>query len=492
MATILTERSELTQGKLVKHYDTFLKAWRAGATSSPGFHMRNYMGGVINNIHAGMNPAFYGHWGTMQREFTYQMQGGRARNLRRGRLTTNKTLGPEEALEEAVKNLKARGLDPQMVDNFAAITRSGVAEGGQFDELGLAGALDGAQTTYEKTSTVINPFSRHFGVYRKSRNVGGHVENRLRGALALDAMMKGDDITAAVNRVHKYRFDYDDLSGFERNKLHRSMAFYTWTRKNLPLQLEMLIDNPKAFQRYLAVQRNIEVGQEEQANLPDWQSRLGRMKLPWGEGIYLNPDTPFSDLSQMVDLQAIFSGDPMKAVDTTGRWLINSTSPIIKLPVQGVAGQDLFTEAPFEGEVTAVSPLWSGFPGIMPTLASRGLAYRDSEGEWVMPKSAHALATGMFPALAQAHRLVPQIGTGNGRREAEHVASSWVSYIFGVGSYVHTESRQRSVMIGRAMDVRADAEFQRTLGNDEEAERLFEQVDEMFDEIEDLYPRSED
>jgi hypothetical protein len=47
--------------------------------------------------------------------------------------------------------------------------------------------------------------------------------------------------------VKKYLFDYGDLTNIERNVLNRVFFFYSWTRKNLPLQLHSLVTTPWKF-----------------------------------------------------------------------------------------------------------------------------------------------------------------------------------------------------------------------------------------------------
>lgn len=59
-----------------------------------------------------------------------------------------------------------------------------------------------------------------------------------------DRMDKGYNIDGAVNDIMKFHYDYSDLTDFEKTYMKAIFPFYTWTRKNLPLQLEMMITNP--------------------------------------------------------------------------------------------------------------------------------------------------------------------------------------------------------------------------------------------------------
>jgi hypothetical protein len=58
---------------------------------------------------------------------------------------------------------------------------------------------------------------------------------------------RGKSAEEAALSVKKYLFDYGDLTRFERVFVKRAMPFYTWTRKNIPLQLESLWKTPEKF-----------------------------------------------------------------------------------------------------------------------------------------------------------------------------------------------------------------------------------------------------
>jgi len=64
-------------------------------------------------------------------------------------------------------------------------------------------------------------------------------------------MMTKDDANfdVAANKVKEALFDYSDLSRFERTWMKRVMPFYTWTRKNFPVQMKHLILNPQRAEK---------------------------------------------------------------------------------------------------------------------------------------------------------------------------------------------------------------------------------------------------
>lgn len=510
IAEALDARTKLqNKSSFIKKYDEALKTWRAMATTTPGFHFRNFLGGVINNSHADMNPAMYPLWRKMERTLEVHTHGGG--NVRR-RIPgqAGPISDPEAALEIAAQTMKAKGtftlpdgtkvqglgMNPKAVDAFIAVKRSGVAEGGQFDELGMNhlraqhGSLNpfasekmfgkatpesGSLTLRGRSTT--NPFKSSFAPYRGSRNLGGSVENNLRGPLALDTMMKGGNIDSAIDTVHKFHFDYADLSNFERNVAHRSMAFYTWSRKNLPLQIEMMFENPKVFNQYQHLQRNLEIGQEEQDAMASWVDKATALRLPWGGGdTYLTPDVPFRDMTQMLNPTGILSG----------------SAPPIKLAFEHFTGKSTFTGAPFEGQYRALGP---GLGWMYGPLEAAGKATTTEEGTRVVNAGTFAMLTGALPSLSAAGRLMPAIRDDDsdepnfGRRTREQQGSSLISYLFGIGSYVATPSEKRIAMQQPAFTLQREAKKLKTLGRDEEAQELYDMARTIFEDVDAAYPR---
>jgi len=92
-------------------------------------------------------------------------------------------------------------------------------------------------------------------VTEKGMALGTTIENNARGALFLARLEKGDDALRASLVVKKYLFDYQNLTAFEKQVMKRAFPFYTWTRKNIPLQLENIWKQPQKFARLAPVLR---------------------------------------------------------------------------------------------------------------------------------------------------------------------------------------------------------------------------------------------
>ena len=107
--------------------------------------------------------------------------------------------------------------------------------------------------------------------------------------------------------------------------------FYTWSRNNLPLQVEFLARNPGKYNRLFDLKRNLEYGEEKEKEglVPDWFLQPFGVQLPFkigGDKVMSVPDWPFQDLFRL---------DP-----TAEGWkgmlsnLASGASPLMKAPIE--------------------------------------------------------------------------------------------------------------------------------------------------------------
>jgi len=90
-----------------------------------------------------------------------------------------------------------------------------------------------------------NPLSPDFAAYRALRETNqAVVEDPAKLALFVHELKQGKTVDQAALSVKKYLFDYGELSDFEKNNITGLIPFYTWTRKNVPLQLGSLALRP--------------------------------------------------------------------------------------------------------------------------------------------------------------------------------------------------------------------------------------------------------
>jgi hypothetical protein len=195
----------------VKAIDAVQGLWKTQALFSTGYHLRNATGNLWNNFLAGIkNPAEYANAMKVQngKDFTMVTDAG------------TKLTGPE-ILELAKKN--------------------GVIDSGQF-----TADIDRTIEAQVKGGN-FNPLSSENYLFRGNRKVGSAVENNAKLTNFMHQLQKGLPPLDASREVKKYLFDYADLTDFEKGFMKRIMPFYTWTRKNLPVQVEAIMEQPGKF-----------------------------------------------------------------------------------------------------------------------------------------------------------------------------------------------------------------------------------------------------
>jgi hypothetical protein len=226
-------------------------------------------------------------------------------------------------------------------------------------------------------------------------------------------MRWGGSVEDGLERIAKSQFDYSELTEFERNVMQRLMPFYTWTRKNVPYQLQQLGKHPNKYNAVMNAKRNLEWGTEDDGVVPDYMLQPFGIKMPFtasGARVYSVPDLPFQDLLKYdpTAMQTGELGDPLYGVKNTLQSFAWQLSPIIKTPVEmGFQKQLSGYGAPFTGEkVIAPQPIRS-IPGLMQALESVGWAEKDPTEGWQMADHSLYLVTNALPALSTLRRMIP-------------------------------------------------------------------------------------
>tara|TARA_R110000744_G_scaffold271950_3_gene384997 strand:- start:4196 stop:10831 length:6636 start_codon:yes stop_codon:yes gene_type:complete len=151
---------------------------------------------------------------------------------------------------------------------------------------------------------------------RGNRRIGGAMENNSKIAHFLDktekmgAVAKGegastqDVLSNAAQSTRKYLFDYDELTPFERDFMRQVIPFYTWMRKNIPLQMQAIMEDPGRYAKVPKFINNVENMTRDwrDAQEPDYFKDLHAVRVPAlfnGNPTYLNPNLPFQDLNNL-------------------------------------------------------------------------------------------------------------------------------------------------------------------------------------------------
>ena len=161
---------------------------------------------------------------------------------------------------------------------------------------------------------------------------GSMVENNARLAVFLNHVKKGkftnkeELFDHASMMTKKALFDYSDLSAFEQNVFKRLIPFYTWSRKNIPAQIEGILKNPQRYQKLTTAREQIEYGEGRPSpEATDWYGK----RVP----IYLGKDGE-SDIWKMISL---LNYAPVADLERLGRpkdLLFEMTTPFLKEPME--------------------------------------------------------------------------------------------------------------------------------------------------------------
>ena len=319
----LTNNEEIS--KFLKVYDgaqNWWKMWSLGAR--PAYHAKNTVGNLWNNYLAGVTtPKPYADAAAFQVKL--------AKNNMNGSIAGYKT-------DELYEAMATRGIFGEG-QYSGDITRT------------VEDVLKGGSS---------NPFtlSTRNPILRGGFKVGQTIEDNARIALFIDSLNKGKNFDQAASQVRKYLFDYGDLSPFERSTLKRLMPFYTWSRKNLPLQLEAIVRHPDKVNKLNLARENIqfETDVPDIEDVPDYirsampiygaEKFLGEPAVPGtAKAITLQNLIPFSDLTtftKFLDIETAPSMIERGKLSSTISTALGGISPLLKAPLEFFSNYDYF------------------------------------------------------------------------------------------------------------------------------------------------------
>lgn len=178
-----------------------------------------------------------------------------------------------------------------------------------------------------------------FPALRAGRMVGQNTEDFLRMAKYLGEREKGFTGEMAGDATRNLHFDYDHLTKFEKNVMRQAFPFYTFMRKNLPLQAGYLAHNPV----YPMTQMRTMEGMRDQSGYtPAYLSGGAAVPIPGGAGgnqRYISGfGTPLEEALERVKFR---NGLP-DPVGTAQAYLA-SGNPFIKAPLEQIFDKQLST-----------------------------------------------------------------------------------------------------------------------------------------------------
>lgn len=400
--------------------------WRSYATVFPagfGFFSRNALGNVLNTFYAGMHdPRLFGKIAKMQaavKRRGVEALGAEERRLIEGAIEHNVIESgrflqeSSDLLGETERRLSGK---PTLGDRAVQAVGAGETERGQR----IAEVMHSWAPTNPESVPLV-----------AGRKINTALENNARLALYADGIQKGMSPAEAAIRVKKYLFDYADLTAVERRSIKPWVAFYTYMRNNVPLQVETMLKNPGKIAGQVhaieATQGNFG------ANTPGGplpSALIGQGGAPVGRNV-LQMDLPLTSALDQIGpilhsaVAALPGGerfDPQEsAADILGQ-LSGIRGGALKGMAEVVAGRSLFNGADIdtigERNQTIVAALFPGVNKFQRTVERIGLLAKGDRaqllnlalGIGVMPINDRTQMGEMFNRLDQIEAIINEMG----------------------------------------------------------------------------------
>lgn len=402
------EKVSVAEQIIRKTYDKILQLWKINATAvKPGFHVRN----AYNNL-------FQSYLNVGAKVFDPEI------NSLSFKLSSPKQF-PKDSEGDIIKLGNQEYSLGQLRD---MVNEYGFADKGQIVVEGLTPVEPPAQQLAKQLigdmknkdgkfdMRTLNPLdSQNFAPYKIGRNVGNRIENQARISLFLANIANGEKPWKAAHNVDKFLFDYSDLSDFEKQWLKRLVPFYSWLRKNTPLQLEMMMKNPKPYQVTMnAIDKMDKSIDKKDYIKKDDRNEFARdwvqtpIKATDEEGttrnVFWNPNLPYGDLQKV----------------TSPSGMVSAISPVIKTPFELAMNRDFF----YGNDIAREPGATKDAPGYMQIGADK------ENPRQISAKLRYALRT--IPSLEGIGALLSKSSKKNADSQLSQKDLSILSQIFGI------------------------------------------------------------
>jgi hypothetical protein len=287
--------------RFLQIYDKILNVQKIGLTSYyPAFHIRNFTGNVFNNWLGDVtNPKDYTDAALIQ---TGKLKGKIAGYSYKEIKTLIEDLG--------VVNTGFYKADIQELLERTVGAKSNLGKAKNITQTGL------------NIPTVI----------------GSTIEDNAKIAHFISKIRSGLSPEEAAQSVKKFLFDYSELTDFEKGVMKRIFPFYTWTRKNIPLQLEQMVRQPGKYSALGKVIESLPKGEQGEIDLlPDYIKEGLFVKLGgsgkdvnYGYGINLLP---------VEDLNRLWRESPERFIE---REILSFMNPALQFPLKQYSKRDFF------------------------------------------------------------------------------------------------------------------------------------------------------
>lgn len=341
-----------TNNKFLKLLDGTLHSLKAGLTIyRPGHHVRNQIGDMWLSFMDGVtNPKYYSRAFRVQATRNGTYEGIDAAIVARNSAKGGKLDSPVLELTHRGKTIK---WSPEEFHKLSyesgTLAKYNIIEDLSFDP---AAAGDLASRLRSRS-----PFKGK--IHDKAAGVSEYRDHHVRISHMLYAMEKeGLDSSMSLEkaikiaadrasaRVRKWHPDGSDLSLVERTVARRSILFYSWIRKAIPLVVESAVLHPGRFMVYPKATYNMaeamgidlkSIGDQFPTDqlFPDWMQESTQGPLVGSSGNYwgAKPGIPGADVMDQ------YGSNPQKTLQT----IASSVNPLVKIPMELAAGHSVGT-----------------------------------------------------------------------------------------------------------------------------------------------------
>ena len=297
------------------------------------FHIRNYMSGLIQNFEVLGADAFNPKNIAIGQKIAYLM--GKGAKIPKGTLNiAGKTMQFDDVMKPFVNRFSG---DTFYNTDFMMAVEKGV-------ELKQVAKTFGKQRVIETAKTL--GLGQEAIPFKIGRGIGQFIEHQQKATAYITALGQGKAIPQALKLAEAAGFDYRALTRFESQIMRRIVPFYSFTRKNIELQLKTLGENPQRINQVLRFFGSIgeTISEEEKQALPDFIKESLGIKLqdtPEGLKQYISSfGTPIEAFAQ------VFGKNPILRA-------ISMMNPILKVPIEIGIGKDSFRQRELKDVYTA-------------------------------------------------------------------------------------------------------------------------------------------
>lgn len=181
---------------------------------------------------------------------------------------------------------------------------------------------------------------------KASQGLGQVIGDGAKIALYKSLREAGHSKELALEKIGQHLFDYSDITDFERSVMRRAFPYYTWSRKNIPLVLTTLVENPERIKNlYVATQEYSNYAEQEYgqgmdtAYLPEY--------LKNGVPVFVSKDGVNENWFNLMGFIPSVDIVNFISLEDTMQFMKNSVG-VIKTPLEMVLNRSFFTNEPIK------------------------------------------------------------------------------------------------------------------------------------------------